>query len=92
MSASGRTAASILVFSIENGETQMPAWSFDVENAADLNIKLRNEIFALDNLGRSDEIHGTVSVVCSDDDAKTSSLVAQLEARGVVFIWSKRSD
>jgi hypothetical protein len=76
---------------IEKGETQMPAWSFDVESAADLDMKLRNEIFALDNLGRGDEIYGTVSVVYSDDNAKTSSLVAQLESRGVAFIWSKRS-
>ena len=70
----------------------MPAWSFNVENAADLDIKLRNEIFALDNLGRGDEIYGTVSVVYSDDNAKTSSMVAQLESRGVAFIWSKKND
>lgn len=70
----------------------MPAWNFDVESAADLDIKLRNEIFALDNLGRGDEIHGTVSVVYSDENAKTSSLVAQLESRGVAFIWSKKSE
>ena len=68
----------------------MPAWSFNVENAAELDVKLRNEIFALDNLGRGDEVYGTVSVVYSDENAKTSSLVAQLEARGVVFTWSER--
>ena len=57
-----------------------------------LDVKLRNEIFALDNLGRGDEVYGTVSVVYSDENAKTSSLVAQLEARGVVFTWSERSE
>jgi len=70
----------------------MPAWSFEVKGAEDLEIKLRNEIFALDNLGRGDEIYGTVSVVYSDDNAKTSSLVAQLESRGVAFIWSKKGE
>jgi hypothetical protein len=69
----------------------MPAWSFNVENAAELDVKLRNEIFALDNLDRGNEVYGSISVIYSDDDAKMSSLVAQLEARGVIFIWSKRS-
>lgn len=68
----------------------MPAWSFDVKNAAELDFKLRNEIFALDNLGRGNEIYGTVSVVYSEEVAKTSSLVAQLESRSVVFVWHKR--
>jgi len=54
----------------------MPAWSFDVKNAAELDVKLRNEIFALDNLGRGNEIYGTVSVLYSEDDAKMSSLVS----------------
>lgn len=70
----------------------MPAWSFEVKGAEDLDIKLRSEIFALDNLGRGDEIYGTVSVVYSDDNAKTSSLVAQLESRGVAFVWSKKGE
>lgn len=70
----------------------MPAWSFEVEGAEDLDIKLRNEIFALDNLGRGDEVYGTVSVVYSDDNAKTSRLVAQLESRGVAFTWSKKGE
>jgi hypothetical protein len=69
----------------------MPAWNFDVMNAAELDVKLRNEIFALDSLGRGSEIYGTVSVVYSEDDAKTSSLVAQLESRGVIFVWHKRN-
>ena len=70
----------------------MPAWSFEVEDVTDLDIKLRNEIFALDNLGRGDEIYGTVSVVYSDENAKSSNLVAQLESRGVTFNWSKKSE
>jgi hypothetical protein len=70
----------------------MPAWSFDVKNAAELDVKLRSEIFALDNLGRGNEIYGTVSVVYSENDARMSSLVAQLESRGVVFVWHKSDE
>lgn len=65
----------------------MPGWTFDVATAADLESRLRNEIFALDNLGRGDEINGTVTVDCPDQSARTSILVAQLESRGVVFLW-----
>jgi hypothetical protein len=70
----------------------MPAWSFDVKDAVELDVKLRNEIFALDNLGRGNEIYGTVSVVYSEDEARMSSLVAQLESRGVVFVWHKSNE
>jgi hypothetical protein len=67
----------------------MPAWHFDVKDAAELDSKLGGEILALEKIGRGDELHGTVHVTYADDDAKRASLVARLEALGIVFSWKK---
>jgi hypothetical protein len=55
---------------------------------AALELWLRGNVFALDNLDRGDEIPGmTIYVKCPDPAAKTSALVRALEARGVIFEW-----
>lgn len=68
----------------------MPDWHFDVANKDDLDLKIRSEILGLDNVGRGDEIYGTVHVTYSDENVKTASLVPYLEARGVEFEWKKK--
>ena len=68
----------------------MAEWCFDVANAAELDMKPRGDVFALDNLVRGDEIHGRISVTCPANLVKTSSLVSQLEARGIEFVWLKK--
>jgi hypothetical protein len=51
-----------------------------------LELWLRVNVFALDNLGRSNEIPGmTIYVKCPDPTAKTSPLVRALQGRGVIF-------
>ncbi|HEV1994221.1 MAG TPA: hypothetical protein VGR03_07815 [Candidatus Acidoferrum sp.] len=64
----------------------MPEWFFDVKSADELDAEIWN-IFALDNVGRSDEIHGTVHVSYSDEAVKQAHLVPALTARGVAFSW-----
>ena len=68
----------------------MPDWYFEVKDAAELDLKIRGEILPLDVLGRGDEMYGTVHVTYSDDRAIQASLVAYLEARGVLFSWEKK--
>jgi hypothetical protein len=71
----------------------MPNWSFDVtgessqRNALDAHLR---EITALENCGRADEIHGTVEVTYSDEDARRSTVAPALESKGVVFRWNHR--
>ena len=69
----------------------MSNWSLDLTNSADqrqeLDSKLRGEILALDNVGRGDEIHGSIEVIYSDDRVKGCSLIGLLEERGVAFSW-----
>jgi hypothetical protein len=67
----------------------MPDWHFDVNNAGELDGKLR-EILFLENVGRGDEIYGTVHVSYSDEDTKRASLIAVLQGRGVSFLWNKK--
>jgi len=58
------------------------------KDRAALELWLRGNVFALDNLGRGDEIPGlTVYVKCPDPTARASPLVMTLEARGVTFEW-----
>lgn len=69
----------------------MPLWKFEANNPEDLNQLLRSEVLALDNLGRGDEIHGTIVVSFSDQRVRTASLVPVLEARGVAFRWEPKA-
>jgi hypothetical protein len=67
----------------------MSVWHFDVKNAADLDARLR-EILSLDNVGRGDEVNGTVHVSYSDEHVRRATLIGVLEARGVSFSWDKQ--
>jgi hypothetical protein len=60
----------------------------NVKTAAELNSQIQ-DIFALDSLGRGDEICGTLHVRYSDDLVKSASLVPVLEARGVIIAWHR---
>jgi hypothetical protein len=60
----------------------------EAKDRAALEQWLRGNVFALDNLGRGDEIPGlTVYAKCPDPSAKASHLVMSLESRGVIFKW-----
>ena len=58
------------------------------KTATELDAKLR-EIFALDNVGRGDEISGTLYIDYSDESVKLATLVPTLESRGVAIVWRK---
>ena len=60
----------------------------NVSSAPELDAKIRN-ILALDNVGRGDEIGGTLNVYYSDDSARLASLIPVLESRGVMIAWHK---
>jgi hypothetical protein len=68
----------------------MSQWRFQVNTANDLDGKIRGEIAALDTLGRSDEIHGTVYVEYSDESVKRATLIPWLASRGVAVEWHKK--
>lgn len=72
----------------------MSNWFFDLTGSSnqrrELDSELRN-ILALDSVGRGDEIHGTVQVIYSEDDAMRASLIGSLEARGVTFSWNRKA-
>jgi len=59
-----------------------------VKTAAELDAEIR-DIFALDVIGRGDEIGGTLHVNYSDESVKQASLVSTLESRGVTIVWRK---
>lgn len=62
----------------------------EAKDRAALEQWLRGNVFALDNLGRGDEMQGlTIYVDCPDPTAKDSPLVRSLEARGVIFKWER---
>lgn len=61
----------------------------EVATAAELDKEIR-EIFALDNIGRGDEISGILNVRYTDESVKIASLIPRLESRGVEIIWHKR--
>ena len=69
----------------------MPLWKFEASSPEDLDRRLRSEVLALDNLGRGDEIHGTIVVSFSDERVTSASLVPLLEARGVTFHWEPKA-
>ena len=59
-----------------------------VSSAAELDAEIR-DIFALDMVGRGDEISGTLYVNYADDSVKQAALISVLQARGVSIIWKK---
>jgi hypothetical protein len=61
-----------------------------VETAAELDAEIL-DIFALDLVGRGNEICGTLYVGYSDESVKQASLVLSLQARGVKIAWRKSS-
>ena len=61
----------------------------EVGSAAEMDEEIR-DIFSLEMQGRGDEICGTLHVVYTDESAKRSALVSQLENLGVVIAWHKK--
>lgn len=68
----------------------MPNWYFDVSSKEELDLKIRTEILALENIQRGDEIFGSVYVTSPDESVMKASLVPLLEARGVSVEWAKK--
>jgi hypothetical protein len=66
----------------------MSEWTCNVKSAAELDSKIR-EIWALENVGRGDEIHGALYVEFSDDSVKEAHLIPWLERRGVTVVWRR---
>jgi hypothetical protein len=60
-----------------------------VDSPEELDAAIR-DIFALDNLGRGDEISGTLNVEYSDESVKQAFMLLLLEARGVHIAWHKQ--
>ena len=61
----------------------------DVKTAAELDVEIR-DVFSLDEVGRGDEISGTLHVDYSDESVKRASLVPLLESRGVTVEWHQK--
>lgn len=61
----------------------------DVNSAADLDMQIR-DIFALDQVGRADEISGTLYVDYVGEATRQASLIPALERRGVEIVWRKK--
>ncbi|MGB8886918.1 MAG: hypothetical protein WCC87_09360 [Candidatus Korobacteraceae bacterium] len=61
----------------------------DVNSAAELDSEIR-DIFALDQVGRGDEISGTLYVDYVGEATKQASLIPALERRGVQIVWRKK--
>jgi len=61
----------------------------DVNSAAELDAEIR-DIFALDQVGRGDEISGTLYIDYVGEATKSASLIPTLEARGVGIVWRKK--
>lgn len=61
-----------------------------VKTAAELDAEIR-EIFALDKVGRGEEIGGTLYVHYSHESVKEAELIPLLEKRGVQIAWRKTS-
>jgi hypothetical protein len=61
----------------------------DVKTAAELDAEIR-DIFALDLVGRGDEICGTLYVDYSDESVKLASLISRLEDRAVTIEWRRK--
>jgi hypothetical protein len=61
----------------------------EVETAADLDGEIR-DILALQDVGRDDEIAGTLHVYYSNESVKQATQLGQLEQRGVLIVWHRR--
>ena len=61
-----------------------------VGTAAELDAEIR-DIFALDLVGRGDQISGTLHIEYTDESVKQAKLLSQLEGRGVTIEWHKKS-
>jgi hypothetical protein len=61
----------------------------EVATAEELDADVR-DIFYLDEVGRGDEICGTLNVVYSHESVKDSTLISLLERRGVAITWRKK--
>jgi hypothetical protein len=61
----------------------------EVNTAAELDAEIR-DILYLDDMGRGEEISGTLHVDYSDESVKQASLISNLESRGVAIDWRKR--
>jgi len=62
----------------------------EVKTAQELDKEIQ-DIFALDLLGRGDEIAPTLRVSYSDESVKDATWLPQLQSRGVKVIWQKRN-
>ena len=60
----------------------------NVKTAAELDTEIR-DIFVLDQVGRGDEIGGTLYVNYSDEIVRQAHLIPVLESRGVHIEWRK---
>jgi hypothetical protein len=60
----------------------------EVHTADELDAEIR-EIFALDLVGRGDEIPTTLYVDYTDESVKQAPLLSSLQARGVRVVWQK---
>jgi hypothetical protein len=61
----------------------------NVSSAEELDAQIR-DIFALDMVGRGDEISGTLHVYYTDDSVRNAAQVPTLENRGVFVEWHRQ--
>jgi hypothetical protein len=72
------------------GETHMlDNRKCEVKTPAELDAEIR-DIFALDSVGRGDEVSGTLYVDYTDESVKKASLLPTLQRRGVAIVWRKK--
>lgn len=65
----------------------MAIWTFSARDAQELDQQLRQDVLALDNLHRTDEIHGEVHVFSNNPDVKRATTIPVLQARGIKFTY-----
>jgi hypothetical protein len=85
-----RKASKSSSFSGQAEAPVMPEWVCEVDNKDQLDNEIR-KIAALENVGRGDEIYGSMTVHYSDEAVKGASLIPWLQARGVAIRWHKKS-
>lgn len=62
----------------------------DVKTADELDAEIR-DIFALDMVGRGDEIAGTLNIYYDDESVRNATLIHTLAARGVNLVFHKKT-
>jgi autonomous glycyl radical cofactor GrcA len=72
----------------EVAEVTLPDWICEVDTAQQLDAEIRG-IAALENIGKGNELYGTLTVKYSEESVKTASLVPWLENRGIAVVWHK---